>query len=216
MSAPSRPLRRDAQRNRDLLVAAAKDVFAARGLDAPLEDVARAAGVSIGTLYNRFPTRVELIDAALLEAVELSVASAERALTHPDAWQGLVDHATAIGELQVRDRGFTDICVRSLPAGSVTEQAKERGHRLFVALLDRARAAGALRPDVDTSDVGLLVWAAVQATEGLREAAPDAWRRHLAIVLDGLHAGAARPLPGEPLSPAAVRDAMAFGRTATS
>ncbi|SHN45079.1 TetR/AcrR family transcriptional regulator [Cryptosporangium aurantiacum] len=212
MSAPTRPLRRDAQRNRDLLVAAAKDVFAARGLDAPLEDVAREAGVSIGTLYNRFPTRAELIDAALIDVVEESVASAERALAHPDPWQGLVDHLTAIGELQARHRGFTDICVRTLPAGSATEQAKGRGHGLFVALLERARGAGALRPDVDVSDVGLLMWAAVRATEGLRAVAPDAWRRHVGIVLDGLRGEAAHPLPGGPLSPDAVRDAMAFGR----
>ncbi|GAA3382906.1 TetR/AcrR family transcriptional regulator [Cryptosporangium minutisporangium] len=212
MSAPSRPLRRDAQRNREALVAAAKGVFAARGLDAPLEDVARAAGVSIGTLYNRFPTRAELVDAALIDTVEASVASAAQALTAPDPWQGLVDHLTAIGGLQARHRGFTDICVRTLPPDSATEQAKRRGHELFVALLDRARAVGALRPDVDTSDIGLLVWAAVRATDGLREVAPDAWRRHLAIVLDGLRGTAAHPLPGAPLSPEAVRDAMAFGQ----
>ena len=121
MSAPSRPLRRDAQRNREALLVAAKEVFAARGLDAPLEDIARAAGVSIGTLYNRFPTRSELVDAALIETVEASVASAEQALAHPDAWQGLVEHLTAIGELQARHRGFTDICVRTLPPGSATE-----------------------------------------------------------------------------------------------
>ena len=194
---------------------AAKGVFAARGLDAPLEDVARAAGVSIGTLYNRFPTRAELVDAALLETVESSVASAERALADPDPWRGLVDHLVTIGELQAANRGFTDVCVQALAPDTAIERAKERGHSLFVALLDRARAAGALRPDVDTSDVGLLVWAAVQATEGLRGVAPDAWRRHLAIVLDGLRDQAAHPLPGAPLSAAAVRDAMKFGRSAS-
>jgi AcrR family transcriptional regulator len=210
---PERPLRRDAQRNRELLIGAAREVYAARGLDAPLEDVARKAGVSIGTLYNRFPTRAELIDAALLGIVEESIRRAEEALGDPDPWHGLVEHLTAIGALQARHRGFTDICATSLPAETAVEQAKARGHELFVAVLDRAKAAGVLRPDVDVSDVGLLVWAAVEATKELRAAAPDVWRRHLAIVLDGLRAGAATPLPGKPLSSAAVRAAMESGRT---
>src|SRR5882757_11505410 len=88
--APARPLRADARRNRELLVAAAREVFAARGLDAPLDEIARRAGVSIGTLYNRFPSRVDLVDAALTEPVEASVRIAERALANPDPWQGLV------------------------------------------------------------------------------------------------------------------------------
>src|SRR5882757_1609905 len=86
----TRPLRRDAQRNRELLLAAAREVFAERGLEAPLEEIARRAGVSIGTLYNRFPSRVDLVDAALTEPVEASVRIAERALANPDPWQGLV------------------------------------------------------------------------------------------------------------------------------
>lgn len=204
-----RPLRRDAQRNRELLVDAAREVFAARGLDAPLEDVARRAGVSIGTLYNRFPARAGLIDAALIDTMEGAVRSAEAALANVDPWQGLVEHLTAISALQAGHRGFTDICVQTLPPETATEQAKGRAHALFVALLDRAKQAGVLRPDVDSSDVGLLGWAAVRATEGLRGVAPEAWRRHLAIVLDGLRADGATPLPGAPLTPAAVRDAMA-------
>ena len=209
--APARPLRADARRNRGLLVAAAREVFAARGLDAPLDEIARRAGVSIGTLYNRFPTRVELVDAALADRVLESVRLAERAIADPDPWRGLTTHLTAIAELQAADRGFTDICVYTLPAGSVTERAKHRGNELTIALVERAQRAGVLRPDVDLTDIGLLVWAAVRATEGVRALAPDAWRRHLALVLDGLRADAAHPLPGRPLDPETVRQAMSFG-----
>lgn len=67
-----------------------------------------------------------------------------------------------------------------------------------------------LRPDIAPTDLGLLTWAVVGATEGVRGIAPDAWRRHLALLLDGLRAGAAHPLPGAPLDPEAVRRAMAF------
>jgi len=209
--AAPRPLRRDARRNRELLLAAAREVFAERGLNAPLDEVARRAGVSIGTLYNRFPHRVDLVDAALADRVLASARLAERALADPDPWHGLVEHLTAIAELQVADRGFTDICVYTLPTGSVTERAKRRGSELTVALVERAQAVGALRGDVDITDIGLLMWAVVRATEGVREAAPTAWRRHFALLLDGLRAGSAHPLPGRPMDPATVRDAMSFG-----
>ncbi|HTF55113.1 MAG TPA: helix-turn-helix domain-containing protein [Pseudonocardia sp.] len=211
-SAPvtTRPLRRDAQRNRELLLAAAREVFAERGLEAPLEEIARRAGVSIGTLYNRFPSRVDLVDAALTELVETSVRIAERALANPDPWQGLVEHFTAIAELQVADRGFTDICVYALPPGSATERAKRRGAELTLALCERAQRAGVLRPDVTLTDLVLLVWAVVRASDGVRAVAPGVWRRHLALLLDGLRSDAAHPLPGQPLDPERLRQAMAF------
>lgn len=207
MTSTARPLRADARRNRELLVAAAREVFAERGLEAPLDEVARRARVSIGTLYNRFPSRTELADAAMAGLARESVRLAERALANPDPWQGLVEHLTALAELQATDKGFTDICVHSLPPDSATERAKARGHELFGALIERARRAGVLRPDIAPTDLGLLTWAVVRATDGVRTVAPDAWRRHLAILLDGLRADAAHPLPGAPLDPEVVRRA---------
>jgi hypothetical protein len=132
------------------------------------------------------------------------------ALANPDPWQGLVDHFTAIAELQVADRGFTDICVYALPPGSATERAKRRGAELTLALCERAQRAGALRPDVTLTDLGLLVWAVVRASDGVRAVAPRVWRRHLALLLDGLRSDAAHPLPGQPLDPERLRQAMAF------
>jgi AcrR family transcriptional regulator len=212
MDAPiAEPLRRDARRNREALVAAACEVFAERGLDASLEAIAERADVSIGTLYNRFGGRLGLVDAVFADRVAAAAELAERALGHPDAWEGLAGHLVAIAEMQAADRGFTEVCVHTLPPGSAIERAKARGHAATEALVARAHAAGALRGDVELADIGLLVWSAVRATEGLRHGAPDAWRRHLAIVLDGLRAGAAHPLPGAPLDPAELRDAMRLG-----
>jgi AcrR family transcriptional regulator len=207
-----RPRRRDARDNRDKVLAAARVRFAADGLDASLNAVARDAGVSIGTLYNHFPTRDELIDATQLERVEESVRSAEAALTAADAWAGLVQHLTTMAELQATDRGFTDVCVRPLPVGSRIEQVKQRGQTLFHELIARVQAAGMLRPDVDVTDIGLLLWSVVRATEGVREHAPEAWRRHVAILLDGLRTEAAHPLPGRPLPHDILRVAMESGR----
>ncbi|MBB5911806.1 AcrR family transcriptional regulator [Nocardia transvalensis] len=210
--APPRPRRRDARDNRERIAAAAKDRFTREGLEASLNAIAREAGVSIGTLYNHFPTREALINETMLDCVERSVVLAENALRAPDPWTGLVDHLTMLAEWQAADRGFTDICVYSLPAESPVEQAKHRGHTLFQQLIARARESGALRADVDVPDIGLMLWAVVRATEGIRAAAPDAWRRHLAILLDGLRADAARPLPGAPLPAELLRTAMTIGR----
>ncbi|GAB4588241.1 TetR/AcrR family transcriptional regulator [Nocardia sp. IFM 10818] len=207
-----RPRRRDALDNRDRVLAAARERFRTEGLEASLAGIARDAGVSIGTLYNHFPTRDALIDAALHDLVAESVTRAEAGLREPDPWAGLVTHLLWLAESQAGDRGFTDICVRSLPDGSPIEQTKARGHDLFHRLVRRAQDSGALRADVDVTDIGLLLWSGVRATEGIRIAAPDAWRRHLAILLDGLRSAAAHPLPGAPLDPDQVRVAMALSQ----
>jgi len=206
----STALRADARRNRERLLEAAREVFAESGLDGSLEEIARRAGVRVGTLYHHFGNRTTLIDAAIAPQVEASIQLTERALAHPDPWQGFVEYATALAEWQAGDRGFTEVCVRALPPDSVTEQAKARGHVLYEALIARVHDAGVLRADVSPADVGLLLWATVRATEGLREVVPDAWRRHLGVLLDGLRAGSASPLDGPPLDPTMVHTAMTF------
>jgi len=137
--------------------------------------------------------------------------SAERSAEAADPWQGLVEHLTLVAEIQARDRGFEDVCVYSFPAGSAIEQAKIRAHAAFLTLVERAQDAGALRADIGVADLGLLLWSVVRATEGIRASAPDAWRRHVALLLDGLRAQAAHPIPGEPLDQDLVRQAMTFG-----
>jgi AcrR family transcriptional regulator len=201
------PLRSDARRNRERLLAAAREAFAAAGLDASLEAIAERAGVSIGTLYNHFGGRLELIDAALAPALGTALAGAEQALGHADPWEGFVEHFTAVAALQAADRGVAALCVHTLPPESACERAKARGHELTQALVERAQRAGQLRADVTLADISLLVWAAIRATEPIRPVAPDAWRRHLAVLLDGLRAGGA-PLPGAPLDADTVHQAM--------
>jgi AcrR family transcriptional regulator len=205
--------RRDARRNRELLVATAREVLSEGGLEASLEEVARRAELSIGTLYNHFPSRTDLIDAALAERIRESVANVERALEQPDPWTGLVDHLTTIAEWSAEDRGFAEACVHTLPADSEMERAKARGHALTERLVARAQEAGALRADIGLPDLGLLISAVVDATEGIRATAPDMWRRHLAVLFDGLRADAAHPLPGPAPDPDEVAAAMTFSMT---
>jgi hypothetical protein len=120
-----------------------------------------------------------------------------------------------VAEFQAADRGFEDICVYAFPGGLPVEQAKARGQTAFTALVERAQRARALRAralraDIGVADLGLLVWSVVRATDRIRSSAPDAWRRHLAVLLDGLRAGSAHPLPGNPLDPELVQQAMTF------
>jgi AcrR family transcriptional regulator len=180
-----RSLRRDAQRNRDLLVAAARRLFAERGLDAPLEEVAKAAGVSIGTLYNRFPTRGKLVDAALAGRVAEMVRVAEEAAAVDDPWQGLTTLLEGAGEMQAGDRGYNELCCRVFDDADEINALRDRGAARIRELVDRAKAAGALRPDFEFTDLAWVTWSLARTIE----AAPgELWRRQLAFLLDGLRA----------------------------
>jgi AcrR family transcriptional regulator len=204
----AKPLRRDAQRNRDLLVAAARRVFAARGLDVPLEDIAKEAAVSIGTLYNRFPTRGTLVEAALADKVAGMVALAETAATMADPWEGFAWFLARCCETQAADRGYNELCVRVLPDTPEIDRLKTQGHELVQVIVDRAQRTGQLRADFQDGDFAFVLWSTTTIIEATASTSPDAWRRHLAFLLDGLRAAAAHPLPGPPLSQDEVADAM--------
>ncbi|GAA3845625.1 TetR/AcrR family transcriptional regulator [Saccharothrix violaceirubra] len=194
------PLRKDARRNRELLVEAARRLFAGRGLGVPLEEIARAAGVSIGTLYNRFPQRADLVDAVFADRVETVERIAEHALTMPDPWEGFVHFLERICELQAADRGFNDLASRRPPGD---------GLELMTRIVDRAKDSGALRADFTLGDVAFLTWSTARTVEVVGAVRPDLWRRHLGIMLDGLRASAAHPLAEPPISPEHLGQAMA-------
>ncbi|MGN9845538.1 TetR/AcrR family transcriptional regulator [Nonomuraea sp. H19] len=140
MSLVARPLRRDAQRNRDALVDAARQVLAERGVDAPLEAVAKRAGVAIGTLYRHFPERGDLIDAILDEKVTAWTELARQALAVDDAWEGLVRFLEETCELQAKDRAFTELAYFLMANSRVAEADPEQWRRHFRLMLDALRA----------------------------------------------------------------------------
>jgi AcrR family transcriptional regulator len=172
-----RPLRADARRNREALVAAAREVFGAKGVDAPLDEIARRAEVAIGTLYNRFPTRADLVEAAFLPTLDEAQAVSEEALACEDPWEGFVLFVERSVLMQVTDRGFTQVCSQAFDPASELEKAKQANASRIARIITRAQEAGALRPDFRGEDLAV-VFAAAAAT-------PD-WRRGLALVLDGL------------------------------
>jgi AcrR family transcriptional regulator len=202
-----RPLRQDAARNRERLVTAARAAFRRKGLDAPLEEIARDAGVAIGTLYNRFPTRGELIDAALGPLVERAVENAERAARAGDPWEAFASFMEDTCELVASDRGYADAHRLRVVGTPLVDAALARISALKAEIVARAKAAGVLRADVESSDLVLLIWGIGATAGATRAVAPDAWRRQLAILLDGLRPGAAHALPVPPLTVARLRDA---------
>jgi AcrR family transcriptional regulator len=201
-------VRADALRNREAVVAAAREVFAELGLEAPLEEIARRAGVGIGTLYRRFPTRLDLADAVLASSVESMVAAAEAALAIADPWEGFVFYLEQTGRLQAADRSFNDMMSMRLPRATRAEAAKKRMFELTKSIMARAQASGQLRADVTNEDLAFLAWANTRIMQATQEISPDAWRRHLGLLLDGFRSEGATALPVAPLSPREVYRAM--------
>ena len=192
----SRPLRRDAERNRQLILDTAKAVFAQRGLEASLDEVAHEAGLGVGTVYRRFPNRDALIDALfadMLASIERIVAES---MALPRAWDGLVHFMTAMLESQGRDKALRDLMLSRQKYLELCDVDKEEVVRDTVEpalfeMIDRAKIEGDLRPDVVATDVGVLLISAVGVVDFTAPADAEVWRRHLAVMLDGLRARAA-------------------------
>lgn len=197
----TRPLRGDARRNRDRLLAATRELFATRGIDVAMADIARHAGVSNGTLYNRFPTRENLIEAVFIDRLETIVALSEEALADDDPWRGFTGYLAAVCELQAADRGFNEVAARGLPPSPTAQRLQEEGRAAVGALMQRAKEAGALRSDIALEDLAFVTWGISRTVEKTAAIAPQLWRRHLALLLDGFRAEGAHPLPEPPLPP---------------
>jgi len=199
------PLRVDAERNRGRIVEAAQAAFAERGLEVPLEVVAGQAGVGIATLYRRFPTRDDLIAACFERRLEEYARAAEDALAAPDGWTGLRTYFERICAMQAGDRGLKDVLTRTFPNASALEANRRRGYELSVRLFERAQAEGSLRADFVPEDFVLVLMANAGVVQGAGQSAPEAWRRFLGLVLDGLRSEGASDLPAPPTPRQMVR-----------
>jgi AcrR family transcriptional regulator len=206
-------LRTDAKRNRARIIEAATAAFARRGLDVPLEDVADEAGVGIGTLYRRFPGRDELIGACFEHRLAEYASAAEEALAAPNGWTGFTRYVERICAMQAADRGLADVLNRSLPNAKALEAHRSRGYEVSVQLIRRAQAEGSLRADVVAEDLALLFMANARVIEVTRGAARDAWRRFVAIFLDGLRSEVAGSLPPPPTPRQTMRAMRRLTRT---
>lgn len=189
------PLRRDAARNRERLLLAARELFADHGFDVTLDDIAHHAGVGVGTVYRRFANKSELLDALFAEQTAEMAAAADTALADPDPWHGLVAYLETSLALQLRDKGLAQIV-----SGDRTSREQHDWNREVMApknraIVARARDAGRLRADVTGTDLTFIQVGLNAILARSRDAHPDLYRRYLHLLLDGLRAEPGTPTP---------------------
>jgi len=177
-------LRADAERNRTSLLCAAREVFGEHGLDASLDEIARRAGVGNATLYRRFPSRRDLIAAVFAGQMTEYVELADRAMHDPDPWQAFAGYLSRLFELQATDRGLSELLVStSFDDDARLAELRMAAQRGASEVIARAVGAGVLRADFTRRDLSILM----RANAGvIQRSEPDAWRRQLELVLDGL------------------------------
>ena len=207
-------LRKDAARNRERLLAAAGKLFAEQGLEVTLNDIAHRAGVGVGTAYRRFANKGEVIEALFEERLEDVVAVARECLTDPDAWRGMVTFLERSLEMQFGDRGLTQIMNYPTLGTSRVDETRDRIAPLMTALVDRAKKQGAVRPDLDQTDLFFLQMALSRVAERTHAVAPDLYRRYLTMFLDGIRVGhdELTALSPPPLTASQVHALMTSGR----
>ena len=205
-----RPLRVDAVRNRERILEAAAVVFAERGLDATLDEVAVKAGVGVGTVYRRFSDKDALVGALFENAVDEIASLALTANDHDNSWEGLVWFLEEALQRQCENRGLRDIVVGAPYGLERLAVAKCRIAPALSALVQRAQRDGYLRLDGVEADFPIMEMMISSLGCLTNQLAPDLWRRYLTIVLDGLlvqraEPSALRPSPTEEIVSEALR-----------
>lgn len=182
----ARPLRADAERNRQRIVEAAKTLFAERGVDVAVEDIAAAAGVGIGTFYRRFPDRESLVEAVFETKFERMVQAARDAHEIDDPWEAFKYFVVTVARMHATDRGLKDVVLSSDRGREKVAEFRSIIQPLAGALLERAKAAGALREDVGAFDIPMIHQAVSAIADITREVSPEYYERTLTLLVDGL------------------------------
>jgi AcrR family transcriptional regulator len=205
-----RPLRRDAERNRQRILKAASEVFNERGLEVSLDEIARYAGVGVGTVYRRFPTKEELVKALFVDRIDSIASIAEEALRATDPWSGLVSFMEQMAEMMAGNLGLRQMLMFATYGQDRVAYARQRNAPLVHRLVERAQAAGQLRTDLRQTDIPFIVFLLAEATQLAHSACPGIWRRYLTLILDGLRPGreCVTPLPVAALLPEEMEKSM--------
>ncbi|MFM9630893.1 TetR/AcrR family transcriptional regulator [Streptomyces galilaeus] len=212
----AQPLRSDAERNRERIIAAARAVFARDGLGASMASVAREAGVGIATMFRRFPTKAELVDAVFVDRMDAYADAVAVALDDPDPWHGFVGYIEAACAMQAADSGFADVLTTTFPTAKALERRRNEAYEGMLELIGRAKATGRLREDFDSSDLVLLHMANAGVVNATGDAAPDAWRRVVALLVQSFETPARGPLPASPQHDALYRAMLRAGPAAVA
>jgi AcrR family transcriptional regulator len=187
-------VRKDAELNRQRILEAAREGFADRGLGITLDEIAKLAGVGVGTVYRRFPNKELLIDALFEDRIGDVAAAAETALTDDDGWRALTTFLERAIELMAGDRGLRELVLGTTYGPQRVQHARSRIKPLVDRLVTRAQAQGALREDFSATDFPLLLMMLDAVVDTTREV-PGTWKRALALIVDGMLARRDAPTP---------------------
>ncbi|MFI5976974.1 TetR/AcrR family transcriptional regulator [Streptomyces sp. NPDC051452] len=182
------PLRKDAARNRDQIVAVAR-ALVDEGTPLQLNDVARRAGIGVGTVYRHFATPEALLETVATPCLEALVTHGDQALADPDPWRALEGFLTRTVEAQVGDASLTPVTAAPENALPRTTELKTSLWSAGTTLLDRAREAGTVRPDLTATDLVALMCGvayAVHVHGGTPADRTVTARRYLGTLLEGL------------------------------
>lgn len=197
------------------MLEAARELFALKGMEATLNDVAAHAGVGVGTVYRRFATKEELVDAVFEDGIEQIVCLAEAALQQADSWDGFVWFVEQLCELTATDRGLREMVYSTAYGGYRVECARERFTPPLSKLVERARNDGYLRPDIEPTDMPIVGLLAGTVSEWAGHVEPELWRRYVALLLEGMrHREAQNHLDVNALNESQMDEAMRGWRPA--
>jgi AcrR family transcriptional regulator len=204
-----RRLRKDAERNRQRVIEAARELFASKGLEATLNDVAHHAGLGVGTVYRRFSTKEELLEAVFEDGINQLTGLAESALQYDDSWQGFVWFVEQMCEVTATDRGAREMAFSKTYGGDRVEAARDRLVPQITKLVERAQNDGYVRPDASPTDMPIFGLLAGTVSEFAGEVDGELWRRYVAILLDGIrHSSGQTELPVRALEDQELEAAM--------
>jgi AcrR family transcriptional regulator len=205
----TRAKRKDAALNNERLIAAAREVFAREGLSATLEDIAKQAGVGVGTIYRNFASKREIIETLYDAAVDSALAGAETALAIEDPWLAIVTFFEVTAASQAEDRGLRETFLGHDDV-SPNQRTAQKIIGVLTPLFERATEAGVLRDGIAVTDI-YPIFAMLDNVYRISDENPYLWRRYLALLLDGLRAGNRSALPAAPLDIASFTTALSAG-----
>lgn len=189
-------MRADARRNRELVVEAARELMAKEGLDAQMDDIARAAGVGVGTVYRHFPTKADLVFALAEHRFHRLADFAHDALAEDEPGPAFERYLYRCAELQANDQALSDV-MRERPDAMQFGAEQVGLLDLVREVMTRAQVAGVVRADATAEDVPMMMCGLGTSTPGCPGpfVTSTSWKRFLAIVIDGLRAGGASEMP---------------------
>jgi AcrR family transcriptional regulator len=181
------------------VLAAAEAVFAEAGLKAQVDEVARRAGVGVGTVCRHFPTKQALVEAVLAAMYDSLLGEARAALADDDAGRAFKSYVHSLADFQARHRALAESMASAIDIPTAAQATRTALRDAISELVVRAQAAGAIRDDIGAADVALLFSAIAHTTAHAGELQPALRDRYVTLVLDALRPEGATPLSGRPI-----------------